>query len=99
MNAPLRVAAPDNSPPMPVSGTLIISQSLNSYECLRAELDVVNGRSVVRMSRWKRSPHGQRRTGQYFELGAHHINAVVGMLMEIRQFCELAREVRDARAS
>ena len=63
--------------------------AINSREKIRAEICDINGRQVVRLSRWKQSPDGLKRTGCAFEFGAHRCKAVSGLLSDIER--ELGR--------
>jgi hypothetical protein len=59
--------------------------AINPRELLRAEVCTINGRQVVRLSRWKRTPEGNKRTGCAFEFGAHRCKAVAGLLADIER--------------
>jgi hypothetical protein len=51
---------------------------------LRAEICTINGHQVVRLSRWKQTDLGSKRTGCAFEFGLHRLTAVVGILANIQ---------------
>jgi hypothetical protein len=60
--------------------------AINPREVLRAEICSIKGRSVVRLSRWKRTAAGnEKRTGCAFEFGAHRCSAVVALLSNIER--------------
>jgi hypothetical protein len=59
--------------------------AINPREVLRAEICTINGRPVVRLSRWKQTPEGHKRTGCAFEFGAHRCTAVAKLLADIER--------------
>jgi hypothetical protein len=59
--------------------------AINPREVLRAEICIINGRRVVCLSRWKRTPEGHKRTGSAFEFGAHRCTAVAKLLSDIER--------------
>jgi hypothetical protein len=59
--------------------------AINPREVFRAEICTINGRAVVRLSRWKRTPEGDKRTGCAFEFGAHRSGAVAKLLSDIER--------------
>jgi hypothetical protein len=63
----------------------IFEYAINPREVFRAEICTINGRQVVRLSRWKRTPAGNKRTGCAFEFGAHRCASVVKMLSDIER--------------
>jgi hypothetical protein len=70
--------------------TVVVSeQILNSHQSLRAEITTLNGRSVVRMGRWKLTAAGPRRTGAIFEFGLHRIADIAKMISEVQRYLEL----------
>ena len=69
---------------LPVSVT-VSEYPINPREVLRAEICIINGRQVVRLSRWKRTPTGKKRTGCTFEFGAHRCRAVADLISDIER--------------
>jgi hypothetical protein len=59
--------------------------AINPREVFRAEICIINGRQVVRLTRWKRTPEGDKRTGCAFEFGAHRCQGVVKMLSDVQR--------------
>ena len=59
--------------------------AINPREVFRAEICTINGQQVVRLSRWKRTPEGDKRAGCAFEFGAHRSGAVVKLLSDIER--------------
>jgi hypothetical protein len=57
---------------------------LNPHESFRAEIVTTGNRSVVRISRWKSTLQGHRRTGQVFEFGAHRSAGVAKLLHDVQ---------------
>ena len=57
--------------------------AINPREVFRAEICTINGKAVVSLSRWKRTPEGHKRTGSAFEFGAHRCQGVVNMLSDL----------------
>jgi hypothetical protein len=76
-----RIAATANDSARPIYS----EYTINPREVLRAEICTINGRQVVRLSRWKRTPEGHKRTGCAFEFGAHRCKAVLGMLSDVER--------------
>jgi hypothetical protein len=70
----------------PVSAQPFTSEyAINQREVLRAEICTINGRPVIRLSRWKRTPAGDKRTGNAFEFGAHRCGVVASLLSDIER--------------
>jgi hypothetical protein len=67
-------------------------QNWGSHQSMRAEIVTSHGRSVVRLSRWKLTADGPKRTGQVFEFGAHRIADVARMISEVQRDLQL-REI------
>lgn len=70
------------------SGTAVVVVSeytLNPRESFRAEVATTNGRQIVRLSRWKNTPAGPRRTGQVFEFGVHRTAGVAKLVRDVEQ--------------
>src|ERR1700737_4404169 len=59
--------------------------AINPREVFRAEICTINGSSVVRFTRWKRTPEGDKRTGCVFEFGAHRTGVVAKLLSDIER--------------
>ena len=59
--------------------------AINPREVFRAEICTINGRQVVSLSRWKRTPEGHKRTGCTFQFGAHRCKAVANLLSDIER--------------
>ena len=59
--------------------------AINPREVFRAEICAINGRPVVRLTRWKRTPEGNKRTGCAFEFGAHRCKAVASLISDIER--------------
>jgi len=75
----LAIAANDSAQPF------FSEYAINSREVIRAEVCTINGRQVVRLSRWKLTPAGNKRTGCAFEFGAQRCKAVAGLLADIER--------------
>ena len=58
---------------------------INPREIMRGEICKVNSGPVVRLSRWKKTPAGNKRTGCVFEFGAHRLSTVASLLSDIQQ--------------
>jgi hypothetical protein len=76
-----RIAATANDSAQPFYS----EYAINPREVFRAEVCTINGRAVVRLSRWKRTPEGHKRIGFVFEFGAHRCQGVVKMLSDIER--------------
>jgi hypothetical protein len=76
-----RIAATANDSAQPI----YTEYAINPREVFRAEICTINGRAVVRLSRWKRTPEGSKRTGCAFEFGAHRCKAVANLLSDIER--------------
>ena len=60
--------------------------AINPREVLRAEICSIKGRSVVRLTRWKRTAAGnEKRTGSVFEFGAHRCGVVASLISDIER--------------
>jgi hypothetical protein len=60
--------------------------AINAREVLCAEICTINGRPVIRLSRWKLTPAGdKKRTGSAFEFGAHRTGVVAKLLSDIER--------------
>ena len=68
---------------------LVSEQLLNSHQSFRAEIIGIQGRSVVRLGRWRLTAAGPQRTGQVFEFGAHRTADIARMIAEIQHHLEL----------
>src|SRR5450755_3429048 len=76
---PLASPAP---PPQPFYS----EYAINPREVLRAEICSIKGRSVVRLTRWKRTAAGnEKRTGSCFEFGAHRCGVVASLMADIER--------------
>src|SRR2546425_903393 len=75
------IANPANDSAQPIYS----EYAINPREVFRAEICTINGRRVVRLSRWKRTPTGNKRTGCAFEFGAHRCKAVANLLSNIER--------------
>ena len=70
--------------------TVLVSEEiLNSHQSLRAEITTLNGRSVVRLARWKLTAAGPQRTGQVFEFGAHRTADIARMISDVQRHLDL----------
>ena len=76
-----RIAATANDSAQPIYS----EYAINPREVFRAEICIINGRQVVRLTRWKRTPEGDKRTGCAFEFGAHRCQGVVKMLSDVQR--------------
>jgi hypothetical protein len=76
-----RIAATANESAQPFYS----EYAINPREVFRAEVCTINGRAVVRVARWKRTPEGHKRTGCAFEFGAHRCRAVAGLISDIER--------------
>jgi hypothetical protein len=68
---------------------LVSEQLLNSHQSFRAEIIAIQGRSVVRIGRWRLTAAGPQRTGQVFEFGAHRTADIARMISEVQRHLEL----------
>jgi hypothetical protein len=60
--------------------------AINPREVLRAEICIINGRPVIRLSRWKRTPAGnEKRTGSAFEFAPHRCAVVANLISDIER--------------
>ena len=70
--------------------TVVVSeQNLNSHQSLRAEITTLNGKPVVRLTRWKLTAAGPKHTGQVFEFGAYRTADIGRMISEVQRYLEL----------
>jgi hypothetical protein len=78
--------APFQRAPIEPSQPFTFEYAINPREVLRAEICTINGRPVIRLSRWKRTPAGnEKRTGSAFEFGAHRRGVVASLLSDIER--------------
>src|SRR3954447_6972687 len=88
-------AAIGTNPPA-VQACVVVSEfPLNNHQSFRAEIVTTNGRSVVRLSRWKRTAAGPRSTGQALEFGAHRASAVIRILQDVIQVMQVQQPPFD----
>src|SRR5271165_3266202 len=80
----------------PIS-TTVSEYSINPHEGFRAEVCTINARQVVRLSRWKRTPEGHKRTRSAFEFGAHRCRAVADLLSDIERELEGSQPTQAER--
>jgi hypothetical protein len=80
--------APSLLPHQSVDTVLVSEHLLNSHQCFRAEVTVINGRSVVRLGRWKLSVTGPARTGQVFEFGAHRTDDIAKLISDVQRYLD-----------
>jgi hypothetical protein len=79
-SAPFQRTAPEPAQPF------TSEYAINPREVLRAEICSIKGRSVVRLTRWKRTAAGnEKRTGSVFEFGAHRCGVVASLLSDIER--------------
>ena len=67
-----------NEPPR-----FIAEYEVSHHDVIRAEIIERQGKPVVTLSRWKRSPNGDKRSGQAFEFGAHRTEGVANILNSV----------------
>ena len=59
---------------------------LNPHETLRAEIVDRRGKSIVAISRWKKTTTGRvKRTGATFEFGAHRIAGMAELVADVQR--------------
>jgi hypothetical protein len=82
----LHVASVQTNAPRPDDAAIIVSEfPLNHHQSFRAEIITRDGKSIVSIARWKKTPSGARRTGQSLEFGAHRVAAISGLLSEVQR--------------
>jgi hypothetical protein len=68
-----------------VSPRVVSEFSLNPWESIRAEVCQRRGKSIVSITRWKRTSAGSQRTGGGFEFAAHRVEDVAKMIGDIQR--------------
>ena len=68
---------------MTIQPRFVAEYEINHLDVIRAEIVERHGKPIVAIGRWKRSPTGDKPSGQSFEFGAHRIEGVAEVLNSV----------------